>query len=160
MPTKNESYPLDIVFRLINSELEEEISPNDYDVSLPLFSLGPVNTKIVLTPLNKTNLYGKFEFYYNRLQLSELGTLVVTKNQESSLGELLTQINDKSMFYISTRNIGGSEYSEEIGTIVASEIVNKPIPPFGSSVTTYMNMIAVNNSYILTGHTSVRINKG
>lgn len=151
---------MDIIFRLINSELEEEIDPNDYDVGLPLFSTGEVNTKIVLTPLVKTNLYGKFEFFYNRLQLSELGTLTVVKTNQSTLGELLAQINDKSMFYISSRNIGGSEISEEIGTIMASEIVNKPIPPFGSSSVTYSNLISANNSYILTGHTSVRINRG
>lgn len=151
---------MDIIFRLINSELEEEIDPNDYDVGLPLFSTGEVNTKIVLTPLVKTNLYGKFEFYYNRLQLSELGTLTVVKTNQSTLSELLEQINDKSMFYISSRNIGGSEISEEIGTIMASEIVNKPIPPFGSSSVTYANLISTNNSYILTGHTSVRINRG
>lgn len=161
MPTRNESYPLDIIFRLINSELEEEIDPNDYDVSLPMFQTGEVNTKIILTPLIKTKQYGKFEFHYNRLQLSELGTLVAVKTtSHNMLGDLLDQVNDKSMFYISTRNIGGSEISEEIGTIMASEIVNKPIPPFGSSSTTYANLISVNNSYILTGHTSIRINKG
>lgn len=160
MVTRNESYPLDIIFRLINSELEEEIDPNDYSVSLPLYSPGPVNTKIVLTPLNKTSLYGKFEFYYNRLHLNELGTLEVTKTDQMFLGQLLDQVNNKSMFYISTRNIGGSEISEEIGSLVASEIVNKPIPPFGSGTVTYLNLISINNSYILTGHTAVKINKG
>lgn len=160
MTTRNETYPLDIIFRLINSELEEQIEPNDYDVSLPMYVGGPVNTKIVLTPLIKTSLYGKFTFYYNRLELSELGTLEVTRTTENMLSDLLSQINDKSMFYISTKNIGGSEISEEIGIISPTEIVNKPIPPFGSNVVTYLNLISVMNSYILTGHTSIKINKG
>lgn len=160
MATRNNSYPLNIIFRLINSELEEEITPDDYIVSLPMYSPGIVNTKVTLTPLIKTDLYGKFDFYYNRLQLNELGTLEVIKTDQTMLGQLLEQINTKSMFYISTRNIGGSEISEEIGTLIASEIVNKPIPPFGSSQVTYLNLISVNNSYILTGHTPVKINRG
>lgn len=160
MATKNSIYPLNLIFRLINSESDEYIDPDNYEVSLPMYSAGRVNTKVILKPLISTNIYGSLSFYYNRLLLSELGTIKVNRTTETYLADLLEQMNDNSMFYISTRNISGGGNTEEIGKIFSSEIVNKKIPPFGSNNETYMNLISINNSYILTGHTPVRISKG
>lgn len=160
MSSQDLVYGKPFIFKLINSELDYPIDPDNFLLENPIFTLGDLNTTVKLSPTLGSAGYGKHSFSYNRLVLNDLDSpLVIVVNGETTLKQLLPKINALELFDKTLPS--PLTFLDELNVpyIGDSEIDDKPLPPFGSSGQTYVTMVARTNSYILSGLVEIRLIK-
>lgn len=147
------------LFKMLNHELDTALDPEAYDLSLPNLSLGSFNTIVTLKPLLKTGVYGRNVFQYNRMNLADLQEISIVRNSENTLHDLIPRLNEIELFHVDDKSPLKFLQDMNLPFIGTSEILNKPLPPFGSSSQTFITMVARPNSYVFTGQVSIKLLK-
>lgn len=160
MSTLNLPYAKPFVFKMINAELEIAADPANYTLSDPIVSLGLFNTEVIIRPLIVSKLYGRHSFKYNRVKLEDLNSPIeIVVENETRLVDLIPKINALELFDTSIPS--PLDFLDELGVpyIGSTEILDKPLPPFGSASQTFITMVARQNSYILNGVAEIKLIK-
>jgi hypothetical protein len=157
MSSSNIPYAKPFIFRLINSLLEEHVDPEQYELGLPRFTLGEFNTQITIRPLRRSFVLGKTNFNYNRLNLADLQPIVLVRDNEQLIHDLLPRINELPLLSFSSDS--PLRILNELGVpyFGETEIIQGPIPPFGSADRTFFYLQARPNSYVFTGQTEITL---
>ena len=104
-----------LLYDAINAKLNITIDQTQYDFSLPERVTTPSpshNTIIYIGPKGHIGSYGVKAVLYNRIHVSELGTIEVYWNTETKLSELLPKINAKYGILVTVDDI----YDENLPT--------------------------------------------
>ena len=104
-----------LLYDAINAKLNITIDQTQYDFSLPERVTTPSpshNTIIYIGPKGHVGAYGVKAVLYNRIHVSELGTIEVYWNNETKISELLPKINGKYGILITVDDI----YDENLPT--------------------------------------------
>lgn len=108
-----------VLLALYNAKEGTNLQLSDFAFSMPIMPTenNPIrNTKIKLYPYAASGYYGVKTIYYNRIHLSELGTIRVTRGNAVTLVDLLPAINNK--------------YGVDI---LATDVVNYTLPALTTS---------------------------
>ena len=87
-----------VLMAAINQKLGTTYALTEFNFSDPVAVAVPTpthNTMIRMVPYVHSGYYGSRKVYYNRIHVSELGTISVTRGAALNVVDLLTQINDK-----------------------------------------------------------------
>lgn len=76
------------------------------------------NTSITIVPVTSSGLYGRRVFHYNRIHISELGTVTVDKGSATTVYQLLAAINDKYGLYLTEDDV----YDQILSPVVTGDI--------------------------------------
>lgn len=160
MSSQDLPYGKPFMFKMINAELSSDLDSENYDLGLPNVSIGQFNTEVIIRPYKKTKLYGRHYFKYNRLELNDLDTPIsIMVNGETTLSQLLPKINELPLFDRSESSPLDYLDELEVPYIGQTEIMDKSLPPFGSSDHSYITMVARPNSYLLVGVAEIKLLK-
>lgn len=106
----------DVILEYIRNNEGLDVYLDDVEFSNPVKSpTSPIplrNTSVTITPTTTSGFYGKKIFHYNRIHISELGTITVEKGSATNHEQLLPAINLKYGLYL-----------------VPDDIINQPISP-------------------------------
>lgn len=88
----------DVLLKVINALYGKDFTLDDFDFGVPEFVTMPNpthNSKIKLGPKAHTGYYGFRTVYYNRIHVTEIGSIKVPYDSEQFLTQLLEKINIK-----------------------------------------------------------------
>lgn len=155
-----EDLPIRMVFMMMNSQVDTPIVRDDVVIGEPMYMTGKYNTFITVAPKIRTPLYGNFIFRYNRIDLDSLEDNVFQRTTEQTLKDFLPIINKEPIFNFSVQNkITGAVTSFD-SYLTERDIIDKPIKNFvPNSDFVFMDMQAVNGSYLFYGKKSLKITK-
>lgn len=159
MSTQDFPHGTPFIFKMLNHNLDNTLDENNFVVGLPRFALGDLNTEIEIKPKLGSNIYGKFKYNYNRLPLDTLGEISLVYQNEQFLHDLIPRINELGLIHIDENS--PLKFLDDLGVpyIASSEILNKTLPPLGSSNETFLMMSARPNSYVFTGSVSIKLTR-
>lgn len=144
---------------MLNHNLDNSLDESNFVLGLPRFALGQLNTEIELSPKLGSNMYGKHKFSYNRLPLDTLGEISLVYQNEEYIHDLIPRINLLGLIHVDENS--PLKFLDDLGVpyIAASEILNKKIPPLGSTNETFLMMSARPNSFVFTGSVSIKLTR-
>lgn len=112
----------DVICEYIRLNEGIEVYPNEVNFANPVRSEPtPIplrNTHVVITPVTSSGLYGKRIFHYNRIHISELGTVTVEKGSATTVYQLLSAINVKYGLYLTEDDV----IDQVLSPIITGEI--------------------------------------
>ena len=97
-----------VLLAALNQALGKNFTLSEFTFSDPEAITIPTptrNTMIKLAPLAASGYYGVRKVYYNRIHVSELGQIVVSRGAATRVSDLLAQINEKYGVYIQPTDI-------------------------------------------------------
>jgi hypothetical protein len=97
-----------VLLAALNQALGKNFTLAEFTFSDPVAITIPTptrNTMIKLAPLAASGYYGVRKVYYNRIHVSELGQIVVSRGAATRVSDLLPQINEKYGVYIQPTDI-------------------------------------------------------
>ena len=97
-----------VLLAALNQALGKNFTLAEFTFSDPVAITIPTptrNTMIKLAPLAASGYYGVRKVYYNRIHVSELGQIAVSRGAATRVSDLLPQINEKYGVYIQPTDI-------------------------------------------------------
>ncbi len=149
------SKSIETIFSLINYGKDTVLNYEDFSLGLPRFNTEDLNTVISIKPKISSALYGSFEYQYNRVDLIYLDDNILEVKQESTLYQLVKQINALVPFYI---NLVLPEITEAIrlqGQLFEEDLIDVNISNIPSGGELLIK--AKPNSYLFTGEATVKL---
>lgn len=108
MPTINPANPKEVILSILNQSSGTAVEVSDVDFGVPQRATGGAplrNTKLVISPKSNSGYYGNKVIWYNRIHISELGTITVNKGTSTLYSQLIPAINTKYGIYLSVDDI-------------------------------------------------------
>lgn len=108
MPTINPANPKEVILAILNQSSGTSVEVTDVDFSTPQRATGGAplrNTRLVISPKANSGYYGNKVIWYNRIHISDLGSITVNKGTATLYSQLIPAINAKYGIYLSIDDI-------------------------------------------------------
>lgn len=142
-----------LLFNLVQGVLGRSVNWDNYDVSVPqVLSTGLYNTQVVFQPKVLGINYIKQTFKYNRINLSNLTSVIVDRGSAINTSDLLIDISNKLKLGIVV-DLSVSDLTQELSVvkIQPEDIVDFVLPPSSGGTTTAATLYSHINSYVFIG---------
>jgi hypothetical protein len=108
MPTINPANPKEVILAILNQSSGTSVEVADVDFGTPQRATGGAplrNTKLVISPKANSGYYGNKIIWYNRIHITDLGSITVNKGTSTLYSQLIPAINAKYGIYLSIDDI-------------------------------------------------------
>lgn len=146
---------IDALNKAINNNLTRRQFLDNFIISDPSRATGTLprkNTIVKVTPLLGSKYYGIKTVWYNRIHISELGFIFVTRTNENTVVDLLPQINEKYKLFFTEDDVEDEILtSTQIGTFeIQLNIKHTSLMFYGDGfITTVDTVPPINNNHHL-----------
>jgi hypothetical protein len=144
-------------FKMLSAFVDEDISSSDYSLGIPYDGDVKLNTKIDVKPLLSSHTYFNKPVSYNRLDLTDVKVLVVSKGTNKTIHDLLDQINVEPLFIVTQKPDRRADYVSVDGFITSADVFNGDIPAMGAKKYIEIPLVAQPQSLFIKGRLILRI---
>ena len=145
----------ELLVKLINTALDKYFTTDNFDISFPIANTGKQNTTVQLTPYVDSGYYGIFDFNYNRIDITDIPRITITKGSAILYSELIDQIVFSGGLSITVPDNRTTEVYENKLSMI--DLRDSVIPDLGTNqyIDTVISTIYL--SYIFFGELKIRI---